>query len=254
MNSVDLEAKKYKEQILKLKKYSKNMSVLMAEDYVPLHENLKRTLGLLFKRVDAVHNGKEAFSLYSKSTKQNTPYDIVLSDIVMPDINGVELTKSIKKINPLQSIVILSAYKEVDYLLDFINLGVRRFISKPVSLELFLDELHLVCLEIHNLDELSNNIAFSNELCYNKIEQVLYFKDRPVVLSKHESLIVEKLVSKLNLIVSNDEIVDYLYECGKEASYENIRKMMYRLRKKLPDEIIQNIHGLGYKIVQKIDN
>ena len=254
MNSLELDIKKYKYQILQLKKYTKNMSVLMAEDYAALHNSLKKILSSLFGNVDTAYDGQEAFELYKQKYEQNKAYDIVLSDIVMPNVDGVELSKMIKKINPLQNIIILSAHKEVNYLLEFINIGVRRFISKPVALDVFLDELYLVCLDIYEQNELLNIINLSSGVLYNKEERVLYVEGSPVVLSAYESFIIEKLISKLNLSVSTDEIVNYLYMYSKDVNPENVRKLMYRLRQKLPNDFIQSVHGIGYKIVQQVDN
>jgi DNA-binding response OmpR family regulator len=254
MNNLELDTTKHNYQILQLKKYTKNMSILMAEDYVVLHNSLKKILSSLFENVDAAYDGKEAFNLYKQKYEENKMYDIVLSDIVMPNIDGVELSKKIKEINPLQNIIILSAHKEVDFLLEFINLGVRRFIPKPVALSAFLDELYLVCLDIYKENELSNIINLSHKIFYNKEEKALYMDGNPAILSVYESLIIEKLISKLNLSVSNDEIVNHLYTHLKDVNPENIRKLMYRLRQKLPNEFIQSVHGVGYRIVQQVEN
>jgi DNA-binding response OmpR family regulator len=254
MNNLELDIERYKHQILQLKQYTKNMSILIAEDHVVVHNNLKKILSSLFATVDSAYDGKEALSLYKEKHKQNKMYDIVLSDISMPYVDGLELTKIIKEINPSQDVIILSAHKEVDYLLEFINLGVSRFIPKPVVLDFFLDELFLVCLDIYNQNELSNIINLSHNIFYNKEEKALYMDETPVILSVYESLIIEKLISKLNLSVSNDEIVNHLYIYLKDVNPENIRKLMYRLRQKLPNEFIQSVHGVGYRIVQQVEN
>nr|WP_321265709.1 response regulator transcription factor [uncultured Sulfurimonas sp.] len=254
MNDLELEIIDYKYKILKLKKYTKNMTILMVEDYLPLHNNLKKTLEALFEKIDAVYDGKEAITLYEKNYEEKKTYDIVLSDIEMPNVDGLELSKYIKKINPLQNIIILSAHKEVDYLFEFINLGISRFIEKPISLDVFLDELYLVCLDIYKQSELSTIVKFSDKLFYNKVQKVLYLQNSPINLSNNENLIIQKLISNLNLSVSNDELVEYLYNHEKEVSSQNVRKLMYRLRQKLPNDFIQNVHGIGYKIVQQIES
>ena len=254
MNNIELDIKKYKYQILQLKKYTKNMSILMAEDYEVLHNSLKKILNALFERVGSAYDGKEALELYKESYKNNKPYDIILSDIAMPNVDGVELTKAIKSINSSQDIIILSAHKELKYLMEFINLGVRRFIPKPIDFDTFLDELYLVCTDIYNQNELSNIINLSSDIYYNKEEKVLYINNSPLILTAYEKLIVEKLISKLNLSVSNDELVNHLYMYSKDVNPENIRKMMYKLRQKLPKEFIKSVHGIGYRMVQQVDD
>lgn len=254
MNNLELDIEKYKYQISKLKQYTKNMSILIAEDHVIVHNSLKKILSSLFASVGSAYDGKEALALYKEKYEQNEAYNIVLSDIAMPNIDGVELIRIIKEINPSQDVIVLSAHKEVDYLLEFINLGVRRFIPKPVALDVFLDELSLVCMDIYRQNGLLNIINLSSDIIYNKEEKVLYLKGSPVILSAYENLIVEKLISKLNLSVSIDEIVNHLYMYSKDVNPQNIRKSMYRLRQKLPSEFIQSVHGVGYRIVQQVDN
>ncbi|WP_373035266.1 response regulator transcription factor [Sulfurimonas sp.] len=254
MNNLEFDIEKYKYQISKLKQYTKNMSILIAEDHVVVHDSLKKILSSLFASVGSAYDGKEALALYKEKYEQNEAYNIVLSDIAMPNIDGVELIRIIKEINPSQDVIVLSAHKEVDYLLEFINLGVRRFIPKPVALDVFLDELSLVCMDIYRQNGLLNIINLSSDIIYNKEEKVLYLKSSPVILSAYENLIVEKLISKLNLSVSIDEIVNHLYMYSKDVNPQNIRKSMYRLRQKLPSEFIQSVHGVGYRIVQQVDS
>lgn len=250
METLNIDRDKHK--ILKLKNYTKDMSILMVEDYEPLHQSLKKMLNSLFLRVDVSFDGEEALKLYRDRVEKGESYNIVLSDIVMPNMDGVELSKAIKKIDPMQNIIILSAHKEADYLLEFLNLGIRRFIPKPVDFNSLLDELSLICLAIYEENEFSNIIKLSSDIEFNIKEKTLYKNKNEIFLSSHENLILEALLSKLNQSVSNDEIVNYLYLSSKEVSLDNVRKLVYKLRQKLPKELIENIHGLGYRIVQQV--
>ncbi|EQB40373.1 hypothetical protein M947_00830 [Sulfurimonas hongkongensis] len=252
METLNIDIDRDKHKILKLKNYTKDMSLLMAEDYVPLHLSLKKILSSLFLSVDVAFDGKEALALYENRVKNNETYDLVLSDIVMPNMDGVGLSKAIKKINPTQNVVILSAHKETNYLLEFLNLGIRRFIPKPVDFNSLLDELSLVCLAIYKESELSNIINLSENVHFNIREKTLYKDKNEIFLSPYEKLILEIMLSKLNQSVSNDEIVNYLYLSSKDVSLDNVRKLVYKLRQKLPRELIKNVHGLGYRIVQQI--
>lgn len=250
MELIDIEKDKY--QIQKLKKYTKKMSILMVEDYEPLHLSLKKILSSLFESVDATFDGQEALALYENRVDNSKEYDIVLSDIVMPNMDGIELCKNIKKLNPKQNIIILSAHKETNYLLEFINIGIRRFIPKPVELNALLSELSLVCLSIYTESELSNIIKISDNIYFNSKEKTLFKDKNEVFLNLPEKLMLEVLLSKLNQSVSNDEIVNYLYLYSKDVSLENVRKLMYKLRQKLPKELIENVHGFGYRIIQQV--
>ena len=238
----------YKHKILKIRNYTKDMDVLFAEDYAPLYDTLLNILGSLFKSVDAARDGKEALEMYRRKLATKGSYDIIFSDIEMPELNGLELVSEIKKIKKDDNIVIFSAYQDSKYLLELINLNVRRFILKPVSLGELLDEIEYI---VDELQELSKNILYlSDELIYNLDENVLYLKNEPVAFSKSEQYVIELLMYRLNQAVSNDDIVNVLYENMIDINVDNVRKLMYKLRQKLPKEFIKSIHGVGYRVVK----
>jgi len=247
MNNLLLDFEKNKNKIIKLKQYTSNMSILFAEDYAELYEAILRILKSLFKTVDGAIDGETAINLY----KQNN-YDFVLSDISMPNINGVELSKKIKKINPLQSIIILSAHRDANYLHELINIGVRRFIQKPVSLENLIDELYIVCDELYSESDMKNTIVLSKNSIYKIMEKQILVNNNIVNLTKHEEKLLYMLIKKINQNISVDEIVNEFYLDGIDMCVENVRKQIYKLRKKLPNELIKNIHGVGYKIQSDI--
>ena len=234
----------YKLQIQNLKPHTKNMRILLVEDHKDLHHILFKMFQALFLEVGTAYNGKEALELY-----KNNHYDLVFSDIVMPKMDGVTLATEIKNINPRQEIIILSAHQESPYLLELINLGIRRFIPKPAPLGKILSELQLVC-DVY--DQQTPNIKTINkDVYYHMTERNLYVNDTIIALSPYEVLIIELLISKLNTYVSNQEIVEYFYLHLIDVHIDNIRKIIYKLRKKLPHLLIQNTHALGYSIHTK---
>lgn len=235
-------------QIAQLRKYTKTMTVLVAEDYIALQKSLEKIFSFLFLEVSIAGDGVEALELYKSKIKDKKSYDIVFSDVAMPNMNGVKLTKNIKSLNPEQIIIIFSAHQDSNYLLELINLDVRRFILKPISLKNLLDELLFTCRAIYDEKNLSNIIMLDKEVSYHKNERKLFINDSQVRLSSNEELILELFVRNINQSVSNDEITNYLYLNGIDIESDNIRKTVYKLRKKLPETLIQNIHSIGYSL------
>jgi len=252
MENFDLDT--YKIKISKVRNYTKDMNVLIAEDYEPLHETLKKLFGALFKNVDSAYNGVEALALYNQKIKDGDSHSIIFTDIEMPNMNGIELVKKIKNIDKSSEIIVFSAYQDSKYLLELINLGVRRFILKPATLATILDELILVCDDIVLSNEKETKILLSNDITYDKQIDVLYEANKQVDLTKHEQCIIELLIQKINLAVSNKEVVEYLYANMLDVNIDNIRKIIYKLRQKLPKDFIQGVHGIGYRIVSSSDN
>lgn len=115
---------------VKLKELTKEMSVLYVEDDQLIREEVGKFLSRLFATVDLAEDGQEGLELY-----KNGNYDIVISDINMPKMNGIEMSKSIFKEEPNQSIVIISAHNESEYLLALINSGIEYYALKPINMD-----------------------------------------------------------------------------------------------------------------------
>ncbi len=128
-----------------LKVLTSSLSVLYVEDEALLRENMENSLKKLFKHVNAVRNGVEAWQAYRENS-----YDLVISDITMPQMDGIALTQHIKQTHPMQPIIIISGNNESDCLVTLINLGVDRFLNKPVNKEQLIDTLYSVCSSINN--------------------------------------------------------------------------------------------------------
>lgn len=119
-----------------LKEAAQGVSVLYVEDESELRENTIRLLSNFFNSIDYAENGQEGLEKYKKGS-----YDLVITDINMPLMNGVKMVKEIKALNNKQLISVISAHDEANYLLELINLGVDSFVLKPVDVELLLTML-----------------------------------------------------------------------------------------------------------------
>ena len=115
-------------KIKKLKEISSDISILYVEDDAMLRKGVVEYLKIIFDDVDEAQNGIEGLEVYDKK-----PYDIVIADIQMPKMNGLEMVKNIKLKEEDQEIIILTAFSEVNYLLDAIALNVSGYILKPLD-------------------------------------------------------------------------------------------------------------------------
>lgn len=131
--------------------YSKDLDVLYVEDDRTLHVETLEIFEDYFKKVDSAYDGKEGLEKYDKYfNKTGNYYDIVISDINMPKLNGIEMAKAIKNINPHQEIIVVSAYNDSDKLMKLIDLGINYFLLKPISFEKTLDTLYKVSQSVAN--------------------------------------------------------------------------------------------------------
>ncbi|MBF0608085.1 MAG: hybrid sensor histidine kinase/response regulator [Magnetococcales bacterium] len=137
-----------KVNLMILKELAQSLSILYAEDEDDMRSEYSKFYMKFFKSVDVARDGKEALELYKRDR-----YDIVITDIKMPMFDGIRLAREIKLINRKQPILVTSAYNDSEYLLELINIGIDKFITKPINNEQLLDVLLKVCTAIKYEEE-----------------------------------------------------------------------------------------------------
>ena len=113
--------------------YSKDLNVLYAEDDSQLLQETSEALEDFFASTQTAKNGLIALQMYKDYYEENSEYyDILITDINMPLMNGVDLIKEVHKINIDQNVIVISAYNDSSRLIELINIGITHFIMKPL--------------------------------------------------------------------------------------------------------------------------
>ncbi len=133
--------------IKKLEKVAKDMNLLYVDDNYQLCETNVSFFKDIFKEVDYALDGVEALKFYKKKR-----YDLVITDINMPKLNGLALIKEIQKIQPEQSIIIVSAYSEIAYLSQINDCKIEYFLTKPVDTKEMM-EMIFECLMVKEVQD-----------------------------------------------------------------------------------------------------
>jgi signal transduction histidine kinase len=128
-----------------IKEKTENLKVLYVEDDELLRAKTTTLLRNLFGSVDIASDGQEGLDVYKEYS-----YDIVISDVNMPNMNGTVMSRAIKEINPDQVIIITSAHDESQYLIDLIETGIDYFILKPIDVSKFLNVISNAASNINN--------------------------------------------------------------------------------------------------------
>ena len=128
--------------IEKLISVSKGVSLLYVEDDRILQQETAQLLKNFFQKIDLAQNGEEGLELFELGK-----YEIIITDINMPKVNGVEMVKAIRRKDRHQMIIVISAHDEPHYLIDLINAGVQHFLSKPIDLTRLISVLYEFCVE-----------------------------------------------------------------------------------------------------------
>ncbi|MEA3371008.1 MAG: response regulator [Campylobacterota bacterium] len=219
----------------------KNLTVLYVEDDNEVRENISQSLSYFVKDVLSAGDGDEAYSLYEKYSP-----DIIITDIDMPGMNGLELAARVREDDSFIPIVVMTAYTTEEFLLDAVSLHLERYIVKPISLSKLKDSL-LSCYD--RLKELNRvAIKFPTGYSYNLTSSVM--KDEhgeEVALQNKEKLLLELFIRKMNAIAYYSEIEDEVWD-SKELNKGSLKALVVKLRKKLGKDSIINENDLGYRL------
>ena len=135
------------------------LDILYVEDDQTLLEETRSIFEKIFKSVDVASSGSEGLMKFSKDK-----YDLIITDIEMPDLNGLQMSQNIKKIDDQIPIVVISAYSNSQYLIEAINTGINYYVLKPILLPQLLSTLS-------NVVELIENRRISYECHKREIDE-----------------------------------------------------------------------------------
>lgn len=215
------------------------LTVLFVEDEDDLREALQSAIGDEFAKFITARDGEDGL----KKFKKYKP-DIVVTDIMMPILDGLSMTKEIKHISKQTPVIILSAFSEKERLLQAIDVGVDKYLIKPIDPDVLLGALK----------HLSQELFFHNDIIelgfgyqFDKSRRVLVKEGETIFLTKKELLFISVLVKNLGVFVLHEDIKKSVWT-NKKVTDSAIRTFIKRVREKTDKDFIKNIPGLGYKI------
>jgi DNA-binding response OmpR family regulator len=223
-----------------LKLQLKTLRILYAEDEENIRKPIADTLRFYVKEVIEAKDGVHAHELY----KTHSP-DVILCDILMPRMNGIDFITKVRKSDHTTPIVMITAHTEKEYLLSAVKLHLEQYLIKPVTLPEILDALKICLEQIHRNHSLECDLPHGYH--YDIDHKILTYEGEPIKLSKKQIEFLEMLIHNCHRVVTYEELQ---YEVWKDDVMTDnaIRSLVLGLRKKLPKELITNLSGIGYKL------
>ncbi|MDO6827344.1 response regulator [Poseidonibacter sp. 1_MG-2023] len=218
--------------------------LLLVEDEKAIRENYVTYLKMLFSEVFEAEDGEKAYEIY-KSKKP----DILIIDINIPKLNGLELLEKIRENDHTTKAIILTAYTDKSFLLKATSLKLTKYLVKPVNRKELNETLELTVNELlkYNITTLKRIELVDNYSWDLEIKELM--KHNTIVnLTNKEKVLLELLLSHKNRVFTYDEIYNYVWDFDEDITLNGLKNIIKRIRKKLPDNIIQNIFNEGYKI------
>ncbi len=216
-----------------------NLTVLFVEDEKELRNALENAIGDEFSRFIVARDGEDGLKKFKKFKP-----DIVITDILMPIHDGLEMAKDIKQISRETPIIVLSAFSEKDRLLKAIDVGIDKYLIKPIDPDELMLTINFIAADLLSLDKI---VELGNGYQFDKNRRVLVKDGDTIPLTKKELLFISILVRNLGVFVLHEEIKKYVWT-NKNVTDAAIRTFIKRVREKTGKEFIKNVPGLGYKI------
>jgi len=257
--------------IKELQNLAKKFTVLYVEDEENLRISMAQYLSRLFKSVDTACDGEDGLEQYSQGN-----FDLVITDIAMPKLDGLKMSKKIKKINNNQEIIIISAFTETDLLMNAIEIGIDGYIIKPADFNQINEIVYKICnrlkifkenslYKLHLEDMVELKTQEANMLEEERVEnykKVLYalvglIEERDTYTGGHSSRVAQYsflIAQQMGFSKKECENIyeaGMLHDIGKIAIPDSILLKPEKLTK-LEYKIIQEHVLIGYKILKKI--
>lgn len=216
----------------------KDMKVLIVEDESTLARLLKDAIGDYFFNVTLAKDGEDGIKKF-KSVKP----DIIITDIMMPKVDGLEMTMKIKELNDKVPIIVLSAFSDKEKLLKAIDVGITKYFIKPFDPDEVLNFLSELALKLYK----NRSVKLSDGFTFDMNTMTLSKKNALIKLTKREKEFIFLLINNKNSIVNTELIKSELW-VDEEITNERVRTFIKRLRIKTSKTLIENASGQGYLI------
>ncbi len=218
-----------------------NYNLLYVED-----EDFTRRIAISFLKpyfanIYDARDGKEALEIFN--TKR---VDIIMTDIEMPNMNGLEFCREVRKKSSSAPIIITTAYTTTEYLLEAVSLNLIKYLVKPMDEDAMFEALNICFGQLEN--ENPNIVYISSNIKLDTFNKVVIIDDKRVIhLTKYQYKFLYILIKNRGRIVSYEEIESFVWE-DRYMSSDALRSLVRDVRKIIGKDRIINISKFGYRI------
>lgn len=228
------------------------MNVLIVEDESAIRNLISTALETNGYNFEMATNGSMALSLLVKHQ-----FDIILLDLGLPDLDGIDIIKKLRTFS-FTPIIVISARSNDDDKITALDIGADDYITKPFSVEELLARIRSTLRRIQYKDTLNNDNYFVNgHLKIDYIAQSVYVDDKEIHLMPIEYNLLCLLSKNIGRVLTHQYILDKVWVNSIESDLSSLRVYVTSLRKKIEkisnEKYIQTHVGVGYKMI-KIDN
>ena len=220
------------------------MRLLIVEDEKHLNKTLTERLTKSGYSVDSCFDGEDALYYI-----ENTAYDVIILDVMMPKLNGFEVLKIIREKGISTPVLMLTARDSDEDVINGLNLGANDYLTKPFSFDILCARIRAMC---RTKDNISSNILSVADLSINISTRTVQRGGKIIELSAKEYSILEFLMRNAGIVVSKEKIEENIWNYEYEGSSDVIKVYIHHLRKKIDGDfekkLVHTIKNAGYVI------
>ncbi|HRK40287.1 MAG TPA: response regulator transcription factor [Burkholderiaceae bacterium] len=218
------------------------MKVLLVEDDAAIGEGVVLGLTASGLTVDWVTTGGQALAALA-----NPAYSVVVLDLGLPDMDGLDLLGRARRQGALPPVLILSARNQPQHRVAGLNLGADDYLVKPFDFDELVARLHA----LHRRRLPSQGAQFSlADLTVDPLQREATLAGTPLALSPKEFNLLAALIEQPGVVRSLPWLEDRLYAWGEEVASNAVQVHLHNLRRKLGEGWVHNIRGVGYKLAR----
>ena len=223
-----------------------DIRILLVDDEPDILEIISYNLSEEGYQVFTAENGKDAIAL----AKKKVPHLIVL-DVMMPVMDGVETCKKLRKIEKLQNSIItfLTARSEDYTQIAGLEAGADDYITKPIKPKVLLSKIKSLLRRMDN-EELNNKMIEAGDLTIDLEAYTAYFEGEQLSLPRKEFELLALLASRPEKVFKREEILDKVWGSDVVVSGRTIDVHIRKLREKIGSLRFETVKGVGYKYVK----
>ncbi|MDK8179681.1 response regulator transcription factor [Paenibacillus sp. UMB4589-SE434] len=221
------------------------MKILLVEDELLLSSVISKGLRKCGYAVDCGYDGEEALDLYDVNT-----YDIIILDLNLPKVDGLEVLRSIRQLNAEIKIIILSARSAVEDKIKGLDFGANDYLAKPF--DFFELEARIRNLLRQSFVQQRTQLS-CGPVCMDTAKKLVTVHQQALELTKKEYSLLEYLLYHQDRVISAEEIIEHVWDSEVDLFSNSLKYHIHSLKKKLSavagdSEIIKNYRGHGYVI------
>jgi two-component system, OmpR family, response regulator len=217
------------------------MRALLVEDDLQIGQSLMRALKDVGYGVDWVRDG-----VAGREAMAAADYTVVLLDLGLPGLSGIELLRSARSRGNTVPVLILTALDELDSRIEGLDIGADDYVVKPFEVGELLARIRAV---LRRKAGYAVSRLGDDTISLNLDQRTLSFGGKEAMLSAREFALMHALLEHPGTIFSRAQIEDKLYAWGKEVESNAVDVLIHSVRKKFGQGVIRNVRGLGWTVL-----